>query len=54
MLSTPLLPEQIDEGPVIFGEGGELTETVLLEVPIQPLASVTVTVYVLAGKTVID
>lgn len=46
-----VLPEQIDEGPVIVGDRFEFTVTTTDAVPVQPDAFATVTVYVPAVVT---
>ena len=46
------LPEQNERAPVMDGDGFWFTESDLLELLVQPLASLTVTVYVPAELTV--
>ena len=51
MVSSPLVPGQREDDPVIVGLGLGETVTVILEVPRHPFPSVTVTVYVAGNET---
>ena len=51
VLSISLLPEHMKDEPVMTGVGFGTIVTVLLDVPVHPTASVTVTVYVFADET---